>query len=137
MKNHDVQEILIDAPAHRVFDYLADASNSPEWAEAFASVEGDRAVLRTPAGEVEIGLEVLASPDQGTVDWRMRFPDGTVETAWARVVPTPDDRTVFTFVLMPSAPMLEQLEGDLSRQSETLAGELITLKGLLENGVTA
>ncbi len=137
MKRYDVQEILIDAPADRVFGYLADASNSPEWTEAFDSVDGDRAVLRTPAGAIEIGLDILASSEQGTVDWRMRFPDGTVETAWARVVPTPDERTVFTFVLMPSAPMLEQLEGDLSQLSETLAGVLVRLTGLLEIGVDA
>ena len=116
---------------------MADASRSPEWTEAFASVDGDRALMRTPQGEVEIGLEVLADAERGTVDWRMTFPDGTTETAYSRAVPTHDDRTVFTFVLLPPGAILDELEGGLELQSATLAGELRRLKELLENGAGA
>ena len=134
MKTYDVQDILIDAPIERVMAYLADPRRSPEWAEAFKSVDGDRALLKTPQGDVEIGLDVLADEKHGTVDWRMSFPDGTIETAYSRAVPTGDRRTVFSFVLMPPVAILEQLEGGLEQQSLTLAGELRRLKELLENG---
>jgi len=134
MKRYDVQDILIAAPVDRVLALAADAPRSPEWIEAFASVDGDRAILRTSEGEVEIGIEVVCDESSGTVDWRMRFPDGSLETAYSRALPTPEGQTVFTFVLMPSAAILQELEGDLDRQSRTLAGELRRLKELVERG---
>lgn len=134
MKTYDVQNVRIDRKPDDVFDYVAQAARLPEWAEAFASVEGNRATLRTPQGEVAIGLEVLANRDCGTIDWRLLFPDGSIERAHSRVVGGGDGETIFTFVLTPSAPMLEQLEGDITQQSATLARELETLRRRLTNG---
>ena len=81
-----------------------------------------------------MGLEVLARRDQGTVDWRMRFPDGTVETAYSRLVPAGGESTVFSFVLLPPKAALEKLEGGLEQQVELLSEELRNLKAALENG---
>jgi hypothetical protein len=89
--------------------------------------------LRTPSGEVTIALEVETSPEQGTVDWRMTFPDRSVATAFSRVVEIDRDRCIFTFVLTPPPVPLEQLEGALEAQSRTLAEELRKLKEILEH----
>ena len=90
------------------------------------------AVMRTPQGRVEVGLETLASPDQGTIDWRITFPDGSVARAYSRVVELDPGRCAYTFVLMAPPVPLQDLEGALEVQSKTLARELVTLKGILE-----
>ena len=137
MKNCDLQGIEMTVTAERAFHYLADPANLPAWTNAFASVdvrgENHRAVMRTPAGEVEIGLRVLASRERGTVDWEMRFPDGSQATAWSRVVALGPARCVYTFVLPTPAAALETLEGALEEQSATLRRELARLQMLLEH----
>jgi hypothetical protein len=134
VKTFDVQGIDLRVPRDRAFAYIADPARLPAWTSAFASVADGRAVLRTPAGEVEIALGVDASPEHGTVDWRMRFPDGSVASAYSRLVATGRETCVFSFVLTPPPVPLEQLEGALEAQSRTLAEELRTLKRLLERG---
>jgi hypothetical protein len=134
MKTFDVQGIDLRVPRDRAFAYIADPARLPAWTSAFASVAGGRAVLRTPSGEVEIALGVDASPDRGTVDWHMTFPDGSVASAYSRLVRTGREACVFSFVLTPPPVPLEQLEGALEAQSRTLAEELRKLKGLLERG---
>jgi hypothetical protein len=89
--------------------------------------------MRTPSGEVSIDLEVQASAESGTVDWRMRFPDHSLATAFSRLVEIAPNRCIYSFVLSPPPVPLEQLEGALELQSQTLAEELKRLKQILEN----
>ncbi len=132
MKNHDLQGIEIDAAFEQVFTYIEDASKLPEWTNAFASVSGERAVMRTPQGEVEIGLTVNSQKKLGTLDWEMTFPDGSVGHAYTRLIALTPDRCAYSFILPnPPAP-LEQLEGALEEQRTTLTRELATLKERLE-----
>jgi hypothetical protein len=58
MKNFDVQSVLINANFEKVFNYIADPANLPKWTKAFASADSKRAVLSTPNGQLEVGLEV-------------------------------------------------------------------------------
>jgi hypothetical protein len=132
MQGFDLQGIALDLPADAAFAFIADPSNPPVWTHAFTSVSPGRAVLRTPQGEVEIGLATEASQPLGTIDWRMTFPDGSVAAAWSRVVALRHDRCAYTFVLtLPPLP-LEQLEGALEAQALVLAQELATLQRTLE-----
>ena len=133
MKTFDVQGIELNVPHDQALAFIADAAQLPKWTNAFATVSPGRAVLRTPAGEVDIDLAVETSPQQGTVDWRMTFPDHSVATAFSRVVATGRDRCIYTFVLTPPPVPLEQLEGALEAQSRTLAEELRKLKAILEH----
>jgi len=133
MKRFDVQGIELDVPPEQAFSYIADHTHLPRWTSAFASVTNGRAVLRTPNGEVGIGLEVHASEQHGTVDWHMTFPDGSVATAFSRVVKLDPQHCVFSFVLTPPPVPLEQLEGALEAQSRTLSEELGHLKRILES----
>jgi len=132
MKNFDVQGIDVNVPRSKALAFIADPAQLPRWTNAFASVTGGRAVMRTPGGEVMIDLAVEASPEHGTVDWRMTFPDRSVATAFSRVVEMDQDRCVFSFVLTPPPVPLEQLEGALEAQSRTLTEELRKLKEILE-----
>jgi polyketide cyclase/dehydrase/lipid transport protein len=133
MKTFDVQGIDLNVPRSKALAFIADPAQLPRWTNAFASVSPGQAVMRTPKGEVTIDLEVEASPEHGTVDWRMTFPDRSVATAFSRVVAMNGDRCIFSFVLTPPPVPLEQLEGALEAQSRTLAEELKKLKRILEH----
>lgn len=133
MKMFDVQGIEIKAAYERTFSYIANPTHLPLWTNAFATVANGRAMLRTPNGELEIGLMVQSSAEHGTVDWLMTFPDGSVATAYSRVMRLDAQHCVYTFVLTPPPVPLEQLEGALQAQSHTLAQELRNLKRILEN----
>lgn len=132
MKGFDVQGIELGVEASAAFAYITDPARLPEWTVAFASVNDGRAVMRTPQGEVVVSLVVEAAPEQGTIDWRMGFPDGSVATAFSRVVPLAAGRSVYSFVLTAPPVPLEELEGALEAQSRTLAEELRRLRQVLE-----
>lgn len=74
-KLFDVQGIELAVARARAFAYVADRTHLPSWKNAFAKVANGKALMRTPQGVVDIDLAVLASKVQGTVDWRMTFPD--------------------------------------------------------------
>jgi uncharacterized protein YndB with AHSA1/START domain len=132
MKTFDVQSIGIEAPRNRVFEFVAEPGNLPKWASAFKSADKHSARLETPQGAVAIALKTIARQDAGTVDWTMTFPDGSMGTAYARVTPDGENRSVFSFVLMAPPVPLEAVEGALEAQREILAEELVRLKMILE-----
>jgi hypothetical protein len=127
MKDFDVQTVELAARFDDAFRYLADPLTLPEWTHAFRSVSGGRAKLATPRGAVEVGLEVRASREAGTVDWIMTFPDGSVGRAFSRVIDR-GDRSLFSFVLLAPPVPLEHVEGALAEQSRTLREELAMLQ---------
>lgn len=132
MRMFDVQGIEIMAPRHKVFEFLREPVNLPRWAHAFVSAGNGRARLETPAGTVDIGLDVSADAQTGTVDWRLAFPDGGAGIAQSRVTETTRETCIYTFVLHAPPVALEQVEGALEAQSATLRSELATLKSLME-----
>ncbi len=132
MRRFDLQGIDLNISRNEAFAFIADPTQLPRWTNAFASVNGRRAVMRTSAGEIEIELAVHASADHGTVDWQMTFPDRSVATAFSRLVEVGRQCCSFSFVLTPPPVPLEQLEGALEAQSRTLAHELRKLKEILE-----
>lgn len=133
MKTCDVQSLVLHVPREQAFAFISDAHCLPRWTNAFAAIEGNQALMRTPAGEVRVDLEVRASSDSGSIDWFMTFPDGTRASAYSRVVGLGPEHCVYTFVLTPPPVPLEQIEGTLEMQSGILAGELRTLKDVLEH----
>lgn len=132
MRMFDVQGIEIEASRGRVFDFLREPGNLPSWAHAFVSAENGRARLQTPAGAVDVGLEVAADPQTGVVDWRLEFPDGNVAVAQSRVTDTTRGTCIYSFVLHAPPVALEQVEGALDAQRVALTSELATLKALME-----
>ncbi len=131
MRTFDVQTVEIECGAQRVFDYLADPANLPEWTSAFKAVSGRRARLATPEGSVEIDLEVRASRGHGTIDWLMTFPDGSVGKAHSRVIDAGADHSLYSFILTAPPVPLEVLEGTLDQQSKILRGEMEGLQRIL------
>ena len=132
MRMFDVQGIEITAPSSKVFEFLRKPGNLPRWAHAFVSAEAGRARLETPNGAVDLGLNVSANAEAGTVDWRLSFPDGGVGIAQSRVTETTRGTCIYSFVLHAPPVALEQVEGALEAQIATLRSELATLKALME-----
>jgi hypothetical protein len=132
MRMFDVQGIQIIAPCSKVFEFVREPGNLPLWTHAFVSAGGGRARLETPAGAMDVGLDVSADAGTGTVDWRLVFPDGGVGIAQSRVTETTSGTSIYIFVLHAPPVALEQLEGALQAQSATLRSELATLKSLME-----
>jgi hypothetical protein len=132
MSTFDVQGIEIEAPYREVFEFVRDPANLPRWTRAFVSAGSSRARLHTPAGAIDIGLEVSADARSGTVDWRLAFPDGGVGIAQSRVTETARGTCIYSFILHAPPEALEALEGQLETQSATLRSELGTLKSLME-----
>ena len=131
MKTFDVQAVEIGADFAKAFDYIANPRNLPSWTSAFRSVSDGKAVLETPAERAEITLEIRAFREPGTVDWIMRFPDQTFETAYSRLISVGEGKCIFTFVLMAPNVPLERLEGALEQQSTILSRELVKLRQIL------
>jgi len=132
MRMFEVQGIEIAAPRAKVFEFLREPGNLPQWAHAFVSAEEGRARLEAPAGAVDVGLDVSADAEAGTVDWRLAFPDGTIGVAQSRVTETSRGTSIYSFVLHAPPVALEQVEGALEAQRAILQSELATLKSLME-----
>jgi hypothetical protein len=132
MRMFDVQGVEIVTPRAKVFEFLREPSNLPQWAHAFVSAGGGRARLETPAGAVDVGLDVSADAETGTVDWQLAFPDGGVGLAQSRVTETARGTCIYSFILHAPPVSLEQVEGALDAQRALLQSELATLKSLME-----
>jgi len=133
MRTFDVQSIELEAPFPVAFRYLADPATLPEWTHAFRAADERQATMATPRGLVQVGLRVSASEAQGTIDWTMTFPDGSIAKASSRLVPH-GDKSIYTFVLEAPPLPLEELEGALAEQSRVLADELSMLAKRLASG---
>ena len=133
MKSFNLQGIELGVPARSAFEYISDPANLPQWTNAFDSVSEGRAMMHTPSGEAEIGLEVIKSEENGTIDWIMTFPDGAIAKAYSRLTPLDPRTSAFSFILPSPPEALSDLEGELKSQSEVLKHELQALKSILEN----
>jgi hypothetical protein len=128
-----VESIQIKAGFDKAFAYIAAPENLPQWTRAFKSVQNGKAIMATPAGTVEVRLKVNVSHAEGTIDWRMRFPDGNEATAYSRLVRQSDEACVYSFVLLAPPVPLAQLEGALNQQVEILREELQKLNQILNS----
>ena len=131
MKTHDVQSIAINKPVEFVFDYVANPTKLPDWTNAFASADAEKAEMVTPNGQITIRLNTIVNAECGTVDWEMIFPDGNVAKAFSRIT-ADGEGCIYSFVLMAPPVPLEILEGELAQMTKILQGELTDLKELLE-----
>ncbi len=143
MNTFRVESVQIKAAFDKVFAYIAASETLPMWTHAFKSVRDGTAILATPAGTVEIGLRVNPCRDQGTIDWFMKFPNGSEadwfmkfpngsEAAYSRLVPEAQETCVYSFVLLGPPVPLAQLECALDQQAKILREELKRLQQILE-----
>jgi uncharacterized protein YndB with AHSA1/START domain len=133
MDTFRIESVRLSTTPEKAFRYIAAPQNLPQWTHAFKETHDGKAVLSTPAGTVEVVLRVDASASEGTIDWHMTFPNGSVGSAFSRVVPESDERCVYSFILLAPPVPLEQLEGTLNEQAQILRKELAKLAAILGN----
>src|SRR5262245_35096280 len=126
-----VESVEIPTPVEVAFAYISDTQNLPSWTHAFKEVARGKALMETPGGSVEVGIEVKASQQFGTIDWFMTMPDGKVAAAFSRLAPLGSHRAAYSFVLLAPPVPLAQIEGSLNQQVVILRQELAKLTGIL------
>lgn len=126
-----IESVSLNSSPEKAFAYISEPTNLPKWTNAFKSAWNGKATMVTPAGTVQVDLEVKAAAAEGTIDWHMTFPDGSVASAYSRVLPAPSGKSVYSFVLMTPPVPLEQLEGTLDQQADILRHELEKLSTIL------
>ena len=131
MSTFRVESVRLAAPFEKAFEYIAAAKNLPHWTHAFKAARDGQATIETPAGAAEVGLKVVASKLQGTIDWYMTFPDKSVASAFSRLVPEDKGHCIYSFILLAPPVPLERLEGALNDQVHTLRQELGELGTIL------
>ena len=128
-----VESVSLNTSSEKAFAYIAEPTNLPKWANAFKSVANGKATMVTPAGAAQVNLKVNASAAEGTIDWHITFPEGSLASAYSRVVPVSSGKSVYSFILMAPPVPLEQLEGTLDHQADSLRHELERLSSILSN----
>src|SRR5438128_106781 len=131
MTTFRTESVRLATSLHKAFEYIAAPRNLPHWTHAFKKVADGKAIMETPAGAVEVDLKVKAAPTEGTIDWCMTFPDGTVASAFSRLVPEDKNHCIYSFILLAPPVPLERLEGALNEQENILREELTKLGTIL------
>ena len=111
--------------------FIANPENLPLWTKAFSEANNKNAKMVTPNGEMDIQLKTVASKENGTVDWIMTMPDGSIGKAFS-LINEINESCIYSFVLLAPPVPLEELEGTLEAQKSLLTEELIQLKNLME-----
>src|SRR5688572_17229944 len=130
-KSFILEGISIDRPAADVFTFVSDRYTLPLWTKAFKKITPNGADYETPGGIVPIGLDVMADPQSGVVDWAMKFPDGNAGRAFGRIVAENATRANVQFFFAPALPP-EMRNEAIEKLSATIREEFAVLKQVLE-----
>ena len=120
---------VLDAPKEKVFAYLSDIENLPEWATEFA-----RELKREPTGwKVVNGLgafwfEIEADPANGVIDMFAGPERGRMAVFPTRAVELPDGRTAYSFTMFQGPGMPDEL---FESQYESLQREFENIERIL------
>jgi RNA polymerase sigma factor (sigma-70 family) len=117
MRTFDVQSIEIQAPFESAFNYIADPRTLPEWAHAFASVNGRRAVIgadpRVSDDRLEVLVEKAKAGDRVALDEIIRRIQQPIYSLAMRMLWHPEDaRDATQETLIRIVTRLESFRGD-------------------------
>ena len=126
--------VSIDAPPHKVFAFLGDARNWPQWAivnvKGIRKADGDWWEMQTPVGTARLRIRPQEQP--GILDHDFVAPDAQW-TVPARVVPNGTGSLFMITFFQP--PMFTDEFFD--QQTALVDTELAKLKEILESGFKA
>ena len=115
-----------DSEPIEIYNILAEASNIPKWAPAFADaieiIDSTHSSV-TKNGE-SFNLEVFLHPSAGTVDYIREMPNNKRGGAYLRVIPRPLGGSAITMTV-PIGPNTN--ESEVGRTLEHELAELIRL----------
>jgi uncharacterized protein YndB with AHSA1/START domain len=101
---------VLAAPRERVFRYLADVKNLPEWATEFARelkvVDGRQKVVN---GLGEFFFEIRTDEETGVIDMLAGPTADALALFPTRVIDLPGERSAFTFTMFRAPGQTEEL----------------------------
>jgi hypothetical protein len=101
---------VLDAPADRVFGYMAEIEHLPEWATEFAREllrDGDDYKVRNGLGE--FFFTIRADATTGVIDMYAGPTKDELAVFPTRVVPLPDGRSAYSFTMFQAPGMDDEL----------------------------
>jgi uncharacterized protein YndB with AHSA1/START domain len=129
MREVRILDVSIDAPAERVYAFVAEPRNMPRWAPNFGheiTPAGDHWVMHTAEGPVPVRF---APPnDLGVLDHWVRLPIGELQNPM-RVVPN-GAGSVLTFTLFRQEGWTD---AQFAEDAAMVAADLALLKSLIES----
>jgi hypothetical protein len=123
---------VLDAPRERVFGYMADVENLPEWATEFARElrrEGDDYKVRNGLGELFFSIRADAAT--GVIDMYAGPTKEAMAVFPTRAVALPDGRTAYSFTMFQGPDMPDEL---FEAQHASLLRELANVERILAGG---
>jgi hypothetical protein len=128
MRSETVTTVL-PVPRERVFDYMADIRNLPEWATEFArELREDDGEYRVVNNLGEFVFEIRADERTGVIDMFAGPSRDELAVFPTRAVSLPDGRTSYSFTMFQAPGMPDEL---FESQHESLKRELAALPRLL------
>lgn len=121
--------VFIDAPAAEIYDYVSRPENLPCWVPSFfRSIrrERDMWIVDSPLGDAVFSF--VAKNPFGVLDHRIRLASGVEFYNPMRVIAN-DAGSEVLFTLFQTEAMSDE---DFSRDAELVHGDLITLRGVIE-----
>ena len=118
------------APADRVFAFVSNIENLPEWAPGFCQElrkDGDDYFVTTPGGEIFFRIDHQAST--GVVDM-VAGPQKNQTMTWpARVAGLPNGECLFTFTVIQTPDMSDDAYAE---QNAAIKGEFENIRNSVE-----
>jgi len=128
MRSETVTTVL-PVPRRRVFDYMSDIHNLPEWATEFArelhEEDGQYKVVNNLG---EFLFEIRADEETGVIDMYAGPTRDELALFPTRAVELPDGRTSYSFTMFQGAGMPDEL---FESQHESLKREFENLERIL------
>ena len=117
MRSETVTTVL-PASRRRVFDYMSDIRNLPEWATEFArELREDNGGFKVVNNLGEFVFEIRSDEETGVIDMYAGPTRDELAVFPTRVVELPDGRTSYSFTMFQSPGMHAEL---LESQHESL-----------------
>ena len=117
---------VLDAPPERVFDYLSQVENLPDWATEFArelKVEDGKTKVVNGLGEFWFSID--ADRDTGVIDMYAGPTEDALGLFPTRVVPLPGGRSAYSFTMFQAPEMPDEL---FESQYQSLVREFDNLR---------
>ncbi|MEK2643977.1 hypothetical protein [Bdellovibrio sp. BCCA] len=122
--------VSIQRPMNEVYEFAANPSNLPQWAEGLSRSSmqkfGDEWIADSPMGKVKV--KFAEQNHFGVIDHDVTLPTGEVFHNPLRVVRNGDgSEVIFTLFRMP-----QMSDADFAKDAATVEKDLLRLKSLLE-----
>ena len=125
-------DVAIERPWRAVYEFVSNPRNLPRWAAGLAGSEVQREVtqwsMNSPMGRVLVSF--VPENEYGVLDHTVTLSTGESVLNPLRVLPLDDQRCEVVFTLRRGTMSDAEFEDDAAAVAE----DLVTLKGLLEDG---